>query len=182
MATLTADNLAEHYLTNMANGTGFLINPLVFWVRPGSAFLQTVHAAARRLGFLSLYLNLGQDQTDDSERQLQKLIDKALGWRGAQPWNTTLAGKLDLLRERKRKKIVLLIEDADRAWESEMGRNMMFALKAAREQLNLGRGEIGLLLMLAGADEAGLRWLVRGNDAPFLGASLKELPQGVDVG
>ena len=91
MATLTADNLAEHYLTNMANGTGFLINPLVFWVRPGSAFLQTVHAAARRLGFLSLYLNLGQDQTDDSERQLQKLIDKALGWRGAQPWNTTLA-------------------------------------------------------------------------------------------
>ena len=177
---MAADNLAEHYLTNLANGTGFLINPLVFWVRPGSAFLQTVHAAARRLGFLSLYLNLGQ--TDDSEQQLQNLIDKALGWRRAQPWNTTLAGKLDLLQQRKRKKVVLLMDDADRAWESEAGRNMMFALKAAREQMNLGRGEIGLLLMLAGADEAGLRWLVRGHAAPFLGVSVKELPQGVDVG
>lgn len=178
---MAADELAEHYLTNLANGTGFLINPLVFWIRPGSAFLQTMHAAARRLGFLSLYLSLGQDQTDDSERQLQKLIDKALGWRGAQPWNTTLAGKLDLLQQRKRKKIVLLMDCADRAWETEPGRNMMYGLKAAREQMNLGRDGIGLLLILAGPGEAGLRWLVRGNDAPFLGASLKELPQGVGV-
>ena len=131
---------------------------------------------------MSLYLNLGQDQADDAEKQLQHLIDKALGWRRAQPWNTTLAGKLDLLQQRKRKKVALLMDGADRAWESEAGRNMMFALKAAREQLNLGRDEIGLLLMLAGTDEAGLRWLVRGNDAPFLGASVKELPQGVDVG
>ncbi|NNM65511.1 MAG: hypothetical protein HKL99_13035 [Burkholderiales bacterium] len=77
---------------------------------------------------------------------------------------------------------MLLIDDADRAWESEPGRDMMYALKAAREQLNMGRDEIGLLLILAGSGESGLRWLVRGNDAPFLGASLKELPQGVDVG
>ncbi len=176
---MAADNLAEHYLTNLANGTGFLINPQVLLARPGSAFLQTVHAAARRLGFFSLYLNLGQDQADDAEKQLQHLIDKALGWRRAQPWNTTLAGKLDLLQQRKRKKIVLLMDGADRAWESEAGRNMMYALKAAREQLNLGRDGIGLLLILAGAGEPGLRWLVRGNEAPFLGASVKELPEGV---
>lgn len=84
----------------------------------------------------------------------------------------------DLLRELHRltgRQIVLLVDEAQHAVTTEHGMNVMSAIKSARDQMNTP-GELNLSLVMTGSDRDKLCRLVSTNKAPFLGASIDELP------
>lgn len=74
--------------------------------------------------------------------------------------------------------MVLVIDEAQHALTTEAGINAMFALKAARDQLNQGReGEgSGLHLVFTGSNRDKLAHLVLGKSQPFFGSSITPFP------
>lgn len=92
------------------------------------------------------------------------------------PDGTTLAKALDVLHQVSGRMIVLIIDEAQHALNSESGINTMFALKAARDHLNRGNRPDGLRLVLTGSSRDKLANLVLKNKQPFYGASITPFP------
>lgn len=92
------------------------------------------------------------------------------------PVGTTLARALEVLHEVSGKLIVLIIDEAQHALNSESGVNAMFALKAARDQLNRGNRADGLRLVFTGSSRDKLANLVLKSKQPFYGASITSFP------
>jgi hypothetical protein len=92
------------------------------------------------------------------------------------PAGTTLARALDVLHEVSGKMIVLIIDEAQHALNSESGVNAMFALKAARDQLNRGNRPDGLRLVFTGSSRDKLANLVLKSKQPFYGANITPFP------
>jgi hypothetical protein len=92
------------------------------------------------------------------------------------PAGTTLARALDVLHEVSGKLIVLVIDEAQHALNSENGLNTMFALKAARDHLNRGSQPDGLRLVFTGSSRDKLANLVLNSKQPFFGASITAFP------
>lgn len=92
------------------------------------------------------------------------------------PAGTTLARALDVLHEVSGKLIVLVIDEAQHALNSENGLNTMFALKAARDHLNRGNQPDGLRLVFTGSSRDKLANLVLKSKQPFFGASITAFP------
>lgn len=92
------------------------------------------------------------------------------------PAGTTLAKALDVLHEVSGKMIVLIIDEAQHALNSESGVNAMFALKAARDQLNRGNRPDGLRLVFTGSSRDKLANLVLKSKQPFYGANITPFP------
>ena len=80
------------------------------------------------------------------------------------------------LHEAAKKPIVLIIDEAQHALRTESGKNGMFALKAARDALNLGQPEPGLLLVFTGSNRDKLAELVTRKSHPFYGSEIEKFP------
>lgn len=92
------------------------------------------------------------------------------------PAGTTLSAALDVLHKVSGKMIVLIVDEAQHALNSESGLNAMFALKAARDQLNGGFEDDGLRLVFTGSSRDKLSNLVLKSKQPFYGAHITPFP------
>ncbi|MGR4039880.1 AAA family ATPase [Pseudomonas sp. 910_21] len=94
------------------------------------------------------------------------------------PEGATLTQALELLHSAAGKTVVLVIDEAQHALSSESGLNAMFALKAARDQLNQGRDmdTSGLRLVFTGSNRDKLAHLVLNRNQPFFGSSITPFP------
>ncbi|WP_176508630.1 MULTISPECIES: hypothetical protein [Pseudomonas] len=104
---------------------------------------------------------------------------RTLSWdftRPQLPAGTTLAQALAVLHQVSGQMVVLIIDEAQHALNSEDGLNAMFALKAARDQLNRGGGPDGLRLVFTGSSRDKLANLVLKSKQPFFGASITPFP------
>ncbi len=80
------------------------------------------------------------------------------------------------LRVKSGKPVALIIDEAQHALQTEAGRNGMFALKAARDALNLGSKETGLFLVFTGSNRDKLAELVTRKSQPFFGSAIEKFP------
>ncbi len=93
----------------------------------------------------------------------------------ASPRLCALADALGALSKAHDKMIVLVIDEAQHALTSTEGINALFALKAARDALNLA-GK-GLQVMATGSNRDKLALLVNGREQPFFGATMVDFPK-----
>ncbi len=157
-----------------------------------------------RRGWLAVYVDLWADRDTDPaelisgaigtalglfENSLSKAAKKAgiekisllrtLSWDFSKPRlpaGTTLAKALEVLHNVAGKMIVLIIDEAQHALNSESGLNAMFALKAARDHLNRGRGPDGVRLVFTGSSRDKLANLMLKSKQPFFGANITAFP------
>ena len=104
---------------------------------------------------------------------------RTLSWdftRPQLPAGTTLAQALSVLHQVSGQMVVLIIDEAQHALNSEDGLNAMFALKAARDHLNRGDRPDGLRLVFTGSSRDKLANLVLKSKQPFFGASITPFP------
>ena len=87
----------------------------------------------------------------------------------------TLAKALTALSLETKKLIVMVVDEAQHAQTSEKGNAAMYALKAARDELN-SSGNHGFRLIATGFNRDKLGILVQGKDQAFLNARMIELP------
>ena len=160
--------------------------------------------AVENRGWLPVYVDLWADKTADPAKRISQTIARALqSYEGAArsllkamavekvsilrtlnwdlskqvlPSDATLADALMLLHELSGKRIVLIIDEAQHALTSEDGMNAMFALKAARDELNQGKGKLGLNLVFTGSSRDKLGDLLHSRTQPFYGASITPFP------
>ena len=92
------------------------------------------------------------------------------------PAGTTLAKALDVLQQVSGKMVVLIVDEAQHALNSESGVNAMFALKAARDHLNRGNLPDRLRLVFTGSSRDKLANLVLKSKQPFYGANITPFP------
>ena len=104
---------------------------------------------------------------------------RTLSWDFSKPQlppGTSLAKALDVLHTVSGQMVVLIIDEAQHALNSESGVNTMFALKAARDQLNSGEGADGVRMVFTGSSRDKLANLVLKNKQPFYGARITAFP------
>jgi hypothetical protein len=88
--------------------------------------------------------------------------------------DATLADALMALSDANGQMIVFVIDEAQHALTTSLGINALFALKAARDALNLaGRG---LQVIATGSNRNKLAMLVSGREQPFFGATMVDFP------
>jgi len=87
----------------------------------------------------------------------------------------TLSSGLSLLSDAANVMIVLVIDEAQHALTTTKGADALFALKAARDELNSSR-HYGFRLIATGSNSEKLAMLVNGKDQAFYGAPLIDLP------
>lgn len=88
----------------------------------------------------------------------------------------TIAAALEQLHARSTAPIALLIDEAQHALTTDAGRNMLFALKAARDQLNQGGAGRRLHLVMTGSNREKLAELLTGKASAFFGAQVTPFP------
>lgn len=87
----------------------------------------------------------------------------------------SLAEALTELRKQTGKPIALIVDEAQHVAKSNDEMKVMFALKSARDTMNVD-GRRNLLLIMSGSDRDKLLRLVNSAQAPFFGAQIQELP------
>lgn len=93
--------------------------------------------------------------------------------------NATLSDALKALSMVHKATIVLVIDEVQHALTTQDGMNALFALKAARDSLNLSAH--GLQVIATGSNRDKLALLVNGRDQPFFGATMVDFPTlGID--
>jgi hypothetical protein len=155
-------------------------------------------------GWLPVYVDLWMNREIDPAELISGAIGKALGefesavskaakkagiekisllrtlsWDFTKPQlpaGTTLAHALDVLHQISGQMIVLIVDEAQHALNSENGVNAMFALKAARDHLNGGSTADGLRLVFTGSSRDKLANLVLKSKQPFFGAHITPFP------
>lgn len=90
--------------------------------------------------------------------------------------DATLYHMLDHLHQLSKQKILLVIDEAQHALSSDMGLNVMFALKSARDQMNLSYTSPNLMLVFTGSNRNKLTQLVIRKDQPFFGCFVTAFP------
>lgn len=86
----------------------------------------------------------------------------------------TMAKALSELSDATKAMIVLVVDEAQHAITTDAGASALFALKAARDQLN-GSAHYGFRLIATGSNRDKLSLLVQGKDQAFLNAVLLDL-------
>lgn len=89
---------------------------------------------------------------------------------------STLSDALSALAEARGQPIALLVDEAQHALTSQAGRDAMFALKAARDAMNLAGKPPRLLLVFTGSHRDKLMGLLDGRSQPFYGSQVLDLP------
>ena len=168
-----------------------------------SWFLQRdLKPALEAKGWIVLYVDLWKDTKRDPASLISDVIETAfeehLGWvtkatkrmgieklgipgtasvdfAATLDFSTlTLADALHELHKRSKKKIALLIDEAQHALTTEAGEAAMVALKSARDQMNAGV-EPSLLLVMSGSHQDKLMQLTNSPAAPFWGSRVELL-------
>lgn len=93
-----------------------------------------------------------------------------------QPHGTTLAKALEALHRRVGKPIVLIIDEAQHALSTEAGADTLFALKAARDALNLAAKTPQLAIVATGSARGKIAEMVMRRNQAFYGASVETFP------
>jgi len=89
----------------------------------------------------------------------------------------TIPSALNQLWQKKQKPIVLIIDEAQHALTTEEGQKTLFALKAARDQLNQEAGKgLRLMLVMTGSSRDKLSFLVTRKNQAFYGADITHFP------
>lgn len=89
----------------------------------------------------------------------------------------TVPSALDQLWRKKQKPIVLIIDEAQHALTTEEGQKTLFALKAARDQLNQEAGKgLRLMLVMTGSSRDKLSFMVTRKNQAFFGAEITHFP------
>ena len=155
-------------------------------------------------GWLPVYVDLWMNREIDPAELISGAIGKALGefesavskaakkagiekisllrtlsWDFTKPQlpaGTTLTHALDVLHQVSGQMIVLIVDEAQHALNSEGGVNAMFALKAARDHLNGSSTTDGLRLVFTGSSRDKLATLVLKSKQPFFGAHITPFP------
>ncbi len=156
--------------------------------------------ACEERGWLTVYVDLwANKQVDPGEliantiaealteydsrfRKLAKKADldkvqilRTLSWdlsKSKLPAGATLTQALQLLHTLSDKMIVLIVDEAQHALTTDNGVNAMFALKAARDELNQGKASDGIRLVFTGSSRDKLGNLVHKPSSPFFGARI----------
>lgn len=149
-----------------------------------------------------LYVDLWADRTRDpsdlildciraslsehstSIRKLQKAtpIDRigvlgfSVSFKSPEEFKGTASEALQLLAAATGQDVVLIVDEAQQAIESEAGMTAMFALKAARDAVNQGGGGSRLYLVMTGSHRDKLAALVYDQKSPFFGAQVRDFP------
>lgn len=87
----------------------------------------------------------------------------------------SLSAALSALSDEASKPIVLIIDEAQHAITTDGGSNALFALKAARDELNSSRHK-GLRVVATGSNQDKLAMLRNSKDQAFFGAPLVKFP------
>lgn len=87
----------------------------------------------------------------------------------------SLGDALTELRKQTGKPIALIVDEAQHVAKKEAELKVMFALKSARDTMNVD-GKRNLLLIMSGSDRDKLLRLVNTVQSPFFGAQIQELP------
>ena len=202
--TALADDLAARLLaapTTSASGSGlFLTAPR----RTGkSTFLrEDLRPALERRGALVIYADLWADKTADPGDVIVAAIREALSQRegviarlarssgldkvsvGGLAFTldkvglakgVTLSSALAALSDEAKTMTVLIVDEAQHATSSELGTNALFALKAARDELN-SSAHHGLRVVATGSNRDKLAMLRNSKDQAFFGAPLVNFP------
>ena len=202
--TVLADDLATRLLaapTTSASGSGlFLSAPR----RTGkSTFLrEDLRPSLERHGALVIYADLWADRTADPGDVIVAAIREALAGRegiitrlarssglgkvtiGGLAFaldkvglakGVTLSSALAALSDESKTVTVLIIDEAQHAITSELGTNALFALKAARDELN-SSAHHGLRIVATGSNRDKLAMLRNSKDQAFFGAPLVSFP------
>ncbi len=74
------------------------------------------------------------------------------------------------------KRVVLIIDEAQQALSTSQGINSLYALKAARDALNVNEDEPRLVLLCTGSHRSKLANLVTTKDHPFFGSRVRDFP------
>jgi len=93
-----------------------------------------------------------------------------------EPHGTTLAKALEALYRRLEKPIVLIIDEAQHALSTERGADTLFALKAARDALNLAARKPQLAIVATGSARGKIADMVMRRNQAFYGASVETFP------
>ena len=89
----------------------------------------------------------------------------------------TIPSALNQLWQKKQKPIVLIIDEAQHALTTGEGQKTLFALKAARDQLNQEAGKgLRLMLVMTGSSRDKLSFLVTRKNQAFYGADITHFP------
>ncbi|MGV6850489.1 MAG: AAA family ATPase [Marinibacterium sp.] len=89
----------------------------------------------------------------------------------------TLTQALSALGDRSGRDVALIIDEAQHALTTGAGRDAMFALKAARDEMNQRASGARLLLIFTGSHRDKLAGLLRGHKDPFFGSAVTEFPK-----
>ncbi len=92
------------------------------------------------------------------------------------PGGTTLAQAFQALHAKTKKQIVFIIDEAQHALTTEAGSNALFALKAARDALNLTAEQPQLAILATGSLRGKLIDLTTRKSQAFYGAVVQEFP------
>ncbi|MDB5776508.1 MAG: hypothetical protein JWP38_2641 [Herbaspirillum sp.] len=87
----------------------------------------------------------------------------------------SLTDALVALSDETKKMIVLIIDEAQHAITTKAGINTLFALKAARDELNSSQ-HFGLRILCTGSNQDKLAMLRNGKDQAFFGAPMVKFP------
>src|SRR5581483_8682418 len=93
-----------------------------------------------------------------------------------EPRGTTLAKALEALHRRVAKPIALIIDEAQYALSTERGADTLFALKAARDALNLTAKTPQLAIVATGSTRGKIADMVMRRNQAFYGASVETFP------
>ncbi|MET0961273.1 MAG: hypothetical protein ABWY05_00420 [Noviherbaspirillum sp.] len=82
--------------------------------------------------------------------------------------------KKDLMAEGKR--FILIIDEAQHALSTSQGVNSPYALKAARDALNMNEDDPRLILLCTGSHRSKQANLLTTKDHPFFGSRVRDFP------
>lgn len=89
----------------------------------------------------------------------------------------TLARALGELAEKAEgKRVILIIDEAQHALSTSQGVNSLYALKAARDALNVNEDDPRLILLCTGSHRSKLANLLTTKDHPFFGSRVRDFP------
>ena len=92
------------------------------------------------------------------------------------PPNVTLADALETLVDVSKKPVALVVDEAQHALSTKEGHTAMFALKSARDIMNLAGETIKLALVFTGSNRDKLANLTLDHKQPFFGVEIQKFP------
>ena len=144
---------------------------------PGEVITEAIRSAIRTLdsGLTKLVRRSGMSKVGVGS-WLTVDIDKIGRTGGA-----TITDAVAHMIERSGRPVVLIVDEAQHAITSDAGKNAMFALKSARDTLNIGArpasgSNVRVGLVFTGSHRDKLASLVIGRTQPFFGASVTDFP------